>query len=163
MKALRIITTGGTLDKVHCWRTEQVTFESNVSSRVSEILSEGRCYYPEIEHLMQIDSLSMTDKDRALILSKVKAAPEKSIVITHGTSTLGVTARYLDGVCEDRTVVLTGAMRPHSLSVSDAGFNLGGALIAAQSLPPGVYGVMNGRYFPAASLDKNEALGRFDV
>ena len=37
-----------------------------------------------------------------------------------------------------KTVVLTGAMRPHSLGRSDASFNLGGAIIAAQTLPEGV-------------------------
>ena len=54
-------------------------------------------------------------------------------------------------------------MRPHSLSVSDGPFNLGGAMIAAQTLPAGVYGVMNGRVFEADHLTKNTAQGRFDL
>jgi len=83
-------------------------------------------------------------------------------VITHGTGTMGMTARYLDGLELGKTVVLTGAMRPASVLGSDAAFNLGGALAAARVLAPGVWGVMNGRVFPAADLEKNTATGRFD-
>ena len=54
-------------------------------------------------------------------------------------------------------------MRPVSLGRSDGGFNLGGALIAAQTLNKGVYGVMNGRVFNAEDLHKDTKAGRFDV
>ena len=75
---------------------------------------------------------------------------------------MGPTARFLAERVTDKTVILTGAMRPHSLGRSDASFNLGGAVIAAQTCPPGVYGVMNGRVFAAKDLDKNRDTGRFD-
>ncbi|MCK5167685.1 MAG: hypothetical protein KAQ66_10200 [Rhodospirillaceae bacterium] len=54
-------------------------------------------------------------------------------------------------------------MRPNSLSFSDGPFNLGGAIVAAQILPQGVCGVMNGRVIEAAKLDKNVEQGRFDI
>ena len=54
-------------------------------------------------------------------------------------------------------------MRPFSLYASDGEFNLGGAVVAAQVLAPGVWGVMNGRVFPADRLDKNVDQGRFDA
>lgn len=163
MKPLRILTTGGTLDKVHDWRDENITFAGAGKSQVPEVLEHGRCYYPTVEQLFQIDSLDMTETYRALLLERIKAAKEQAIVVTHGTSTMGETARYLDGQFENKTVVLTGAMRPYSLFVSDASFNLGGAVIAAQTLPAGVYGVMNGCVFEAQELRKNEKLGRFDA
>jgi len=117
---------------------------------------------PRLDLLMQIDSLDMTATHRAEILNAVMAAPESQIVITHGTGTMALTAQYLNGHVGDKTVVLTGAMRPFSLGQSDANFNLGGAVIAAQTLPSGVYGVMNGRVFPADKLHKNIQTGRFD-
>ena len=163
MKSVRILTTGGTLDKVHDWRAENITFAGAGKSQVPEVLEHGRCYHPEVEQLFQIDSLDMTETYRNLILERVKAASEEGIVITHGTSTMAETARFLDGKAEGKTIVLTGAMRPHSLFISDAAFNLGGAVIAAQTLPAGVYGVMNGLVFSASELKKNEKLGRFDV
>lgn len=163
MKPLRILTTGGTLDKVHNWREENITFAGAGKSQVPEVLDHGRCYYPVVEQLFQIDSLDMNETYRALLLERIRAAKEDAIVVTHGTSTMGETARYLDGRCESKTVVLTGAMRPHSLFESDTSFNLGGAVIAAQTLPAGVHGVMNGCVFGAGEIHKNEQLGRFDV
>ncbi|MEM9810612.1 MAG: asparaginase domain-containing protein [Pseudomonadota bacterium] len=163
MKPIRILTTGGTLDKVHDWRSETITFDEAGESQVPEILAHGRCYAHETEPLFQIDSLEMTEAHRKLLCERIVAAAEEGVVITHGTSTMGETARYLAGCDITKTIVITGAMRPHSLFQSDASFNLGGAVIAAQTLPHGVYGVMNGGVFPAADLHKKEQLGRFDV
>ncbi len=163
MRPVRILTTGGTLDKVHDWRQETIAFAGAGKSQVPEILEQSRCYAHEVEQLFQIDSLDMTETYRKLICERIKAAKEDAIVVTHGTSTLGETARYLAECDGEKTVVLTGAMRPHALFVSDASFNLGGAVIAAQTLVPGIYGVMNGCVFSADELHKNEQLGRFDV
>ena len=105
----------------------------------------------------------MTEADRELILKSILAAPEHHIVLTHGTGTMENTVQYLDGKIGNKTVVLTGAMRPFSLGKSDAGFNMGGAMVAAQTLTAGVYGVMNGRVFKANALHKNTKRGRFDI
>ena len=157
-----ILITGGTLDKVHDTLSESLVFNGG-KSRVSNVLKTGRTDHPRLKTLMQKDSLDMTDDDRALILQAVLDAPQDRIVITHGTGTMELTAKYLDGKVGDKTVVLTGAMRPQSLGKSDAGFNLGGAIIAAQTLDYGVFAVMNGRVFEAAQVHKDTALGRFDV
>ena len=163
MKDLRILVTGGTIDKVHDTRSEGLSFSPDGSTHIPELLRIGRCHFPTVELLMLKDSLYFDDADRAAIASAVAAAPEPAIVITHGTGTMGETARFLAGRTGDRTVVLTGAMRPFSLYASDGEFNLGGAIVAAQLLAPGVWGVMNGRVFEAARLDKNVEQGRFDA
>ena len=41
-------------------------------------------------------------------------------------------------------------------------FNLGSALAFAQTLPPGVYVVMNGRYFNWDNVRKNRRTGNFE-
>jgi L-asparaginase len=158
-----IIITGGTLDKVHDTITEGLIFDNTGVSQVSDILKIGRCHHPVTTILMQKDSLDMTDADRDAILKAVIDAKHDRIVITHGTGTVELTAKHLDGKVGDKTVVLTGAMRPHSLGQSDAGFNLGGAIIAAQTLDYGVFGVMNGRVLEAKTIHKNTELGRFDI
>jgi len=158
-----ILITGGTLDKVHDTLTEGLIFEDKGESQISDVLRVGRCHHPIQNILMQKDSLEMDDCDRALILKAVLDAKQDRIVITHGTGTLDLTAKFLDGKIGDKTVILTGAMRPHSLGKSDAGFNLGGAIIAAQSLSYGVFAVMNGRVFEAEHVHKDTALGRFDI
>ena len=163
MEDLRIIVTGGTIDKIHDPMTEGLAFAKDGSTHVPEILNIGRCHFPVVQRIMLKDSLDFDDADREAIATAVNEAPEQAVVITHGTGTMGESARWLAGRVTGKTVVLTGAMRPHSLSFSDGPFNLGGAIIAAQTLPAGVYGVMNGRCFPADKLDKNTEQGRFDV
>ena len=127
------------------------------------MLGVGRCYFPVVEILMLKDSLEFDDVDRNAILETIKKASETAIVITHGTGTMDKTARFLENKVQDKTIVITGAMRPFSLSSSDGEFNLGGAIIGAQLLEPGVWGIMNGRVFPANQISKNAELGRFDV
>ncbi len=163
MKDVRIIITGGTIDKVHDTRSEGLGFSPDGATHIPEMLRIGRCHFPVVELVMLKDSLYFDDQDRRAISEAVSASEESAIVITHGTGTMGDTARFLTGVAPDKTVVLTGAMRPFSLNASDGEFNLGGAVVAAQLLSPGVWGVMNGRTFPADKLNKNVEQGRFDA
>lgn len=162
-QSVLIITTGGTIDKIHDPYTESITFPKDHASQIPEILKICRCHHPKVAAVFQKDSLDITDEDRAELASEIATADETAIVITHGTSTMGETARFLAEGDIEKTVVLTGAMRPYSLSFSDGGFNLGAAITAAQILPAGVYGAMNGRVFAAADLHKNLNEGRFDV
>jgi L-asparaginase len=83
-------------------------------------------------------------------------------VITHGTDTMPATARLLGPRVKDKTVVLTGAMVPYRFGSSDGMFNLGSAISFAQTLPPGVYIAMNGRYFNWNNVRKNKARGEFE-
>ena len=163
MKDVRIIVTGGTIDKVHDPRTEGLGFAADGATHIPEMLRIGRCHFPVVELLMLKDSLYFDAGDRERIAEAVLRAPEEAVVVTHGTGTMGETARFLAARIAMKTVVLTGAMRPFSLYASDGEFNLGGAVIAAQVLARGVWGVMNGRAIPADRLDKNVEQGRFDV
>lgn len=162
--SVRILVTGGTLDKAHDPLTESFGFQSG-ATHLPRILAEARTEIA-VQTLFLKDSAEFTDADRAAIGQAIVAASEDRIVVTHGTSTMGETARALEPVllaeAPQKTIVLTGAMRPFSFGASDAAFNLGGAVIAAQIAPPGVYAVMNGRIFSAAAVRKNVALGRFD-
>src|ERR1700759_5153538 len=124
MNDICIIATGGTIDKDHDPISESLIFSRY--SHVPEMLKEFRVEGLPHEILMLKDSLEMNDADRAALADKIAARPEKKIVVTHGTSTMPETAEYLKNGVKDRTVVLTGAMRPFSLLRSDAGFNLGG-------------------------------------
>ncbi|MEM1362010.1 MAG: asparaginase domain-containing protein [Pseudomonadota bacterium] len=160
---LRIIVTGGTIDKIHEPRIEALAFARDGATHIPELLAAGRCHFPQVQLLMLKDSLDFTDLDREAISDAVEGAAEKHIVITHGTGTMGQSARWLAAREIDKTVVLTGAMRPYSLSASDGDFNLGSAVAAAQILPSGVYGAMNGRVILADRLDKNVEAGRFDL
>ena len=74
------------------------------------------------------------------------------------------TAHYLaKRKVEGKTIVLTGAMIPYAFGTSSDGFfNLGSALAFVQTLGPGVYVSMNGRYFHWDDVVKNKKTGFFE-
>ncbi len=109
-----------------------------------------------------VDSLEMTDEDRELIVHQCNNCDEHQIVITHGTDTMAETAKVLANKVTHKTIILTGAMIPIKFGSSDGLFNLGSALAFAQTLPPGVYVAMNGRYFTADNVRKNKQTGVFE-
>jgi len=160
MQPIRIFITGGTFDKNYNELTGELFFKD---SHLPEMLKLGRCNLEvEIRTLMMIDSLQMTAEDRQIILQQCRRAPEDRLVITHGTDTMVETAAVLAAGIEHKTVVLTGAMIPYKFGSSDGLFNLGSALAFAQTLPPGVYIAMNGRYFAWDRARKNRQTGMFE-
>ena len=158
--SIRIFITGGTFDKEYNELTGQLYFND---SHLPEMLSLGRNLVPvEVRTLMMGDSLEMTDDDRVLIAEHCSKSPENRIIITHGTDTMTETARVISKKVKNKTVVLTGAMVPYKFGSSDGLFNLGSALAFVQTLPEGVYVVMNGRYFNASNVRKNKETGAFE-
>jgi L-asparaginase len=163
MEPIRLFVTGGTFDKQYNELTGALAFKD---THLPEMLRLGRCRLDvSIETLMMIDSLDMTDADRARIVSACQRAAEARIVVTHGTDTMVETARALAAALppgRGKTIVLTGAMVPYAFGSSDGLFNLGSALSFAQVLPAGVYIAMNGRYFSWERVRKNRETGVFE-
>ena len=157
---IRVFITGGTFDKEYNELNGQLYFKD---THLHDLLEMGRNKVPvEIRTLMMIDSLEMTDEDRDLIVHQCRQCEEDRIIITHGTDTMSETAREIAEKINDKTIVLTGAMIPIKFGSSDGLFNLGSALAFAQSLPPGVYIVMNGRCFSWDNVQKNRITGIFE-
>jgi L-asparaginase len=157
---IRIVVTGGTFDKTYDELSGRLSFGS---THLPEMLRLGRSRVETtIETLMMIDSLDMTDADRARIVDSCARCPEHRIVITHGTDTMVETARAVAQGVSGKTVVLTGAMVPYAFGSSDGLFNLGSALSFAEVLPPGVYIAMNGQHFVWDRVRKNRETGAFE-
>ena len=158
--SIRIFITGGTFDKEYNELNGQLYFKD---THLHELLELGRNLVPvKIRTLMMVDSLEMTDEDRDLIAHQCNQCDESEIVITHGTDTMVETAIRLAEQIKEKTIVLTGAMIPIKFGSSDGLFNLGSALAFAQSLSPGVYVAMNGRYFHWDNVRKNKQTGVFE-
>lgn len=158
--SIRIFITGGSFDKVYNAANEQFVFQD---PHISEMLTVARCTLPvEVTTLMMIDSLDMTDKDRQHILEHCLSSAEDRIIITHGTSTIMTTARVLGERITNKVIILTGAIIPYVFDDSDALFNFGSAFAFAQTLPHGVYIVMNGRCFSWDRVQKNHETGMFE-
>lgn len=158
---LAILTTGGTIDKVY--------FDAKSDYKVGEpqikgILERVGVTFPfEVSELFYKDSLEITDEDRVNIVESVASQEADRIIVTHGTDTMVETARALkERVGDIKTVVLVGSLTPARFRETDAEFNIGVAIGAAQSLGPGVYLAMNGRIFDPESVRKNRAENRFE-
>ena len=158
--SVRVFVTGGTFDKEYDELSGRLYFRN---THVDEMLRRGRCGLDvDVETLMMVDSLEMTDAQRALIVGACRECAEDQIVITHGTDTMVETARAIADGVEGKTVVLTGAMIPYAFGSSDGLFNLGSALSFVQSLPVGVYIAMNGKSFAWDDVRKNRDAGVFE-
>lgn len=157
---IRIYITGGTFDKEYDEINGRLYFKD---THMNEILELGRSRVDvEIRTLMMIDSLEMSKEDRELILKHCRFTKSDRIVITHGTDTMVDTAKLIAEADLDKTIILTGAMIPYKFGSSDGLFNFGSALAFAQSLPHGVYVIMNGRYFDYDKVKKNKKTGVFE-
>lgn len=161
--AIALLICGGTFDKDYNPQTGELEFPQ---SQVATCLLEANAQLnlrPEI--VLQKDSLEMDDADRNKLLKACLKAEENLIVITHGTDTMTTSAKFLkeNSSLKDKTIILTGAMRPFALGKSDASFNLGAALMASQLAPAGIYIAMNGQLFAAAKVQKNLELGIFEA
>jgi L-asparaginase len=159
---IQVFVTGGTFDKEYNYISGGLYFRD---THVPSMLERGRCSIDvDIKTLMMVDSLDMTDADREIIAHNCKRCAHTRILITHGTDTMVKTAKFLaDKALSEKTIVLTGAMIPYAFGTSSDGFfNLGSALAFLQTLPPGVYVAMNGRYFHWDTVRKNPKTGYFE-
>lgn len=156
-----IFITGGTFDKTYDELSGRLSFGE---THLNEMLRLGRSRVEvSVRTLMMIDSLDMTDANRALIVRHCNECDESRIVITHGTDTMVETAAAIARDVRGRTVVLTGAMVPYAFGSSDGLFNLGSALSFVQTLPAGVYIAMNGQSFEWNRVRKNRQTGFFEA
>lgn len=159
---IQIYVTGGTFDKDYNFITGELYFKD---THLKEMFTRGRCTLDvDLKTLMMVDSLEMTEEDRDILIHNCRKSKHKQILITHGTDRMVMTAKKLAAAAiTDKTIVLTGAMIPYAFGTSSDGFfNLGSALAFAQTLAPGVYVVMNGRYFDWSNVRKNRQTGNFE-
>src|SRR4030095_578020 len=102
-----ILATGGTFDKDYNELTGKLFFRD---THIPEMLRLGRSHVDvRVHRLMMIDSLEMTDADRARVVDECRRAPDTQIVVTHGTDTMVDTAAKLASAFPaggEKTIVL---------------------------------------------------------
>ena len=159
---VRIVTTGGTIDKIYF---DALSEYEVGDSQIDRLLLEANVSFRwMVTPLLRKDSIDMTDADRALIVETVRNCDDRLVLVTHGTDTMAVTARALAAAdLGDKVVVLTGSMQPAQQRESDAVFNVGFALGVLRTSPPGVYVAMNGKVFDPEHVRKNRDAHRFEV
>jgi L-asparaginase len=156
---LTIVTTGGTIDKIYF--DDKSSFQIG-APQIGDILTAlGVAFTFDVVDLMRKDSLHMDDADRESIRRTIEAQAHRHVLVTHGTDTMVETAQVLEGIV-GKVIVLTGALNPARFQGSDAVFNVGCAVGAAQALPDGVYIAMNGRVWNPHYVRKNRDANRFE-
>ena len=159
---IQVFVTGGTFDKEYNFITGELYFKD---THLNGMFVRGRSILEtDVKTLMMVDSLEMTDADRNIIVYQCTKSTADKIIITHGTDRMAATAKAIaEENIEGKTIVLTGAMIPYAFgNSSDGFFNLGSALAFVQIRPPGVYIVMNGKYFLWNNVRKNYDTGFFE-
>ena len=140
---ITFIQTGGTIDKDYPKITGGWAFEIDKPAveRILEKLDPSFSF--EILSAFKKDSLMIEDGDRIQLLKMIEELENQKIIVTHGTDTMIETANYLSTIA-NKTIILTGAMKPERFYNSDASINLGVAVGAINVLSPGVYVAMHG-------------------
>lgn len=157
---ITVLATGGTIDKVYSI-AGHLEIGPPAAQRLLDVLTTDLRI--DVRSVIAKDSLDMTDTDRQALSAALDDVETTSVIITHGTDSLAVTAEYLSQhpSATSKVIAVTGALQPAAMAVSDAAMNLGVALMACQSLPPGVYVCMGGRAFPAGQVRKDSSTGQF--
>ena len=159
MQQLSVYCTGGTIDKVYFDALSDYRVGEPQIERVFQTANVTFDY--KITSVLQKDSIELTDEDRDSLYELIAIDECPRILITHGTDTMTETAKVLKTI-PGKTIVLTGAMSPARFQESDATFNIGVAVGAVSTMPPGCYLAMNGRVFKAGKVRKNREEGWFE-
>lgn len=159
MKIL-FIQTGGTIDKDYPKTKKGWAFEIDQPA-VNRILAKlNPSFIYKTLSILKKDSLQISEEDRKLIHDQCVISQEDKIIITHGTDTIIETAKSLSGI-ENKTIILTGSLRPERFSNSDADINLGLAIGGVQSLNNGVYIALSGLIIPHDKITRDAKTDQF--
>lgn len=164
-KIIHFIITGGTIDKIYDPAAETpIMRETSVIPETLNGAIKANFDY-KVETLCMIDSHNMTDEIRSDLAKHIMKIDAQHIVVTHGTSTMELTAQYLEDTLpanHSKTIAITGAMVPITGFVeSDGRFNLGCATTAASILPAGVYICMHGECYKSGDVKKDHDKAHF--
>eukprot|EP00300_Choanocystis_sp_HF-7_P010948 c17228_g1_i2.p1 GENE.c17228_g1_i2~~c17228_g1_i2.p1 ORF type:complete len:620 (+),score=124.49 c17228_g1_i2:20-1879(+) len=161
-----VVQTGGTIDKHYPKVFQGNGFEIGVPAAL-DILSRG--VSPNSSDAFKVvtvcakDSQLITNADRDSMAAAIIQHSSTRVIITHGTDTMILTGQYLAQLpaLQSATIVLTGALTPAAFKNTDADFNFGMAVGAAQCLAPGVFIAMHGTVAPVANCTRDPHTGRF--
>src|SRR6056297_2794494 len=107
---IKLLVTGGSIDKRYNEISEKMVLKE---THMHHMLKRSRNRLNiSIEELMMVDSLDMKEYQRKKILEACQKSSAKNIAISHGTSTVVETAKFLGENIDNKTIVLFGAMIP---------------------------------------------------
>ncbi|MCD6090623.1 MAG: asparaginase [Bacteroidales bacterium] len=159
---ITLIQTGGTIDKDYPKSINGWAFEIGDPAFLRIIKKLPNTIKWETIPLLKKDSTELTSEDRTEIAKACQKTSNAKIIITHGTDTLLETALALSSI-KNKTIILTGSMRPERFSNSDADLNFGMALAGVQTLPSCIYIAIQGIISPYNKLGRNLETGLYFI
>lgn len=161
MSDILIINTGGTFNKYYNPIGGELLVDSS-GNALDIIMKNWLCEF-EVVDIIGKDSLEFNIDDRELILQTINEHKEiDKFIIIHGTDTMDITAKFLDENCNDKIVVLTGAMMPFSIGPIEATANFAMSYgFLANCNENGIYICMNGKADDYTKVKKDKIHGLF--
>ena len=160
---ITVLNTGGTFNKRYNPITGQLEVPSD-NIALDKIIKS--CFNVEfdIKNIVSKDSLDFTQEDRKAILENIKNSTSDKIIIIHGTDTVDLTAKFIDGKVEGKKIVFTGAMVPMSIDEVEATMNFSQAIgFLNAPIENGIYLSMHGSVIEYSKLKKDRSVGQFLV
>src|SRR5690606_34860525 len=113
MEELLIVTTGGTIDKTYF--DDKSDFQVG-DPQIGRMLSElDVAFRFRVIPILRKDSLHLVDDDRELLRSTIASQPTRRVQVADSHDTRVEEAR-VQSTLADRTIALTGALRPARFS-----------------------------------------------
>ena len=163
-KRIAVVSTGGTIEKTYDDMAGVLANHVNVLDILLASLKLNGIQITRVP-LMNKDSLEMVPGDHTLIARTAGdlAETHDGVVVVHGTDRLQVSGDQTLALNPELSgpVVFTGAMRPYEVRHTDAVQNMTEALLAVQSLSPGVYVAMHNVILKFPGVVKDPKRGTF--
>lgn len=155
---ITFVLTGGTIDKEYDALDSAFTIGQGAVGRVLGYVHPN--FEATIVPVVQKVSVNILPEEKEEIRRACAEAKDDKIVVTYGTDAMAEAGELLSTI-KGKTIVLTGALKSQLIKETDAEFNLGFAVAAAQTLPEGVYVAMSGRIYPWNKCCKDMKTGQF--
>jgi len=155
---ITFILAGGTIDKEYDALDKAFIIGHGAVERVLSYVKPN--FKTKIVSVVQKVSVNVTEEDKERIKKACVKAFGDKLVLTYGTDAMTELGSILKDI-KGKTIVITGALKSQLIKETDAEFNLGFAVAAAQTLPYGVYIAMSGRIYPWNKCKKNMKTGQF--
>ena len=155
---ITFVLTGGTFDKEYDALDRPFTIGNGAVKRILDFVNPN--FEATIVSFTKKVSVDITKKDMAHIKKTCSTHAGDRIVIVYGTDAMVGIGEHLKSI-KNKTIVITGSLKSQLVKNTDAEFNLGFAVAAAQTLPYGTYIAMSGRIYSWDACKKNMKTGQF--
>lgn len=160
-KHICFIQMGGTIDKEYPRKMGGYAFEIGIPAVKSILEDLNATFSYNIHTVCQKDSQDIDPSDLEALHNYIQSSEHTHFIITHGTDTMIQTGQFLAQSIHDKTIIITGAIRPAIFKNSDAPTQIGGAIISCQFVSSGVYIAMHGTLSLATESARDPKTGQF--